>query len=173
MTQPVSVAERVWRVFYVRPRTEKKTATELAETEVEIFLPVRKAVKQWSDRKKTVEEPLFGGYVFAHVNERERLDVLTHASVIRSVGFGGTISQVSVEEIEQLKLLQMSPVALEAMTMKAFPTGTEVFVQKGPLTGVRGYVSGHPKKLYLTVEVPSIRQSLRVQIPADWVMRVD
>lgn len=165
--------DRVWRVFYVKPRAEKKAAGELEEEGFEIFLPLRKALRTWSDRKKIVEEPLFRGYLFARVDERDRLAILTHTNIVRCVTFGGKISQVTLEEIEQLKILQASPEALEAVTVGAFTEGTEVFVQNGPLAGVRGYVSGHPKKMYLTVEVPSIRQAIRVQVPTDWVMRVD
>jgi hypothetical protein len=53
----------------------------------------------------------------------------------------------------------------------AFPAGAEVYVARGPLVGVRGRVLGHPRARYLLVEVPSIRHSVRVHIPADWLLR--
>lgn len=166
-----TVHDHVWRVFYVRPRAEKKTAEELGRAGHEVFLPLRTVLRQWSDRKKKVSEPLFTGYLFAHVDERARLAVLQHSAVVRCVSFGGSMAQVSGDEIEQLKLLQATPEALEAVTMQAFPKGSEVFLTHGPLAGVRGRVIDHPKTLYLLVEVPAIRHAVRVHVPADWVMR--
>ena len=65
---------RKWRVLYVRPRWEKKVEDQLTERNIENFLPLREEIRQWTDRKKRVIVPLFPGYLFVHVNERERVD---------------------------------------------------------------------------------------------------
>ena len=175
VTASPAVDTAVWRVFYAKPRAEKRAAERLAErfrgTGHEVFLPLRAALRQWSDRKKRVEEPLFPGYLFAYVDERGRLAVLQDEGIVKSVHFGGQLAVVSAEEVEQLKALQAVPENLAAVHREAFPVGAEVYVARGPIQGVRGRVLDHPKACYLLVEVPSIRQAIRVHVPADWVLR--
>jgi len=155
----------VWRVFYVRPRAEKKAAARLESAGHEVFLPLRAAVRQWSDRKTTVEEALFPGYLFARVDERGRLAVLQDEAVVRCVAFGGRMAEVPEAEVAQLQALQAAPDRLAVGAQQAFPVGAEVYVTRGPLQGVRGTVVDHPKATYLLVEVASIRQRSRFISP--------
>ncbi len=48
-----------WYLLYTNPRAEKKVALELQKKGFEVFLPLQRTLKVWSDRKKWVEEPLF------------------------------------------------------------------------------------------------------------------
>lgn len=162
---------RVWRVFSVRPRAEKRVAERLAAAGLEVVLPLRVALHQWSDRKRRVAVPLFPGYVFAQVDERERLDALATDGVVRTVGFGGTLAAVSDAEVTLLQALANAPEQAEAVAREAFPAGAAVVLTNGPLKGVRGHVLGHPRSQYLTVEVPSVQQAVRLHVPADWAMR--
>jgi transcription termination/antitermination protein NusG len=165
-------AGAVWRVFYTRPRAEKQVRERLAAAGHEVFFPEREVLRQWSDRKKKVREPLFPGYLFANVDESARLDVLQDHAVVKTVSFGGNPAIVIEEEIESLKALQAVPDRIEAVARQAAPLGSEVIVTSGPLKGLRARVDGHPKPMYLLLEIPSIRQTVRVHVPADWVMRV-
>ena len=56
------------------------------------------------------------------------------------------------------------------MQQAAVPVGTDVNVTSGPLKGIRGCVRAHPRPICLHVEVPSIRQRVRVHVPSSWVM---
>ena len=169
MTPPPETA--VWRVFYTRPRAEKKAAARLAAAGHDVFLPLRAALRQWSDRRQTVAVPLFPGYLFARVDERARLDVLQDEAVVKTVHFGGTLAAVPDREVALLKALAAAPDRIEAVARGAFPVGAEVYVARGPLAGVHGRVVGHPRDRYLLVEVPSVQQAVRVHLPTDWAVR--
>lgn len=164
-------AARLWRVFYIRPRAEKKAAERLEAAGHETFLPLRTTLRQWSDRKQRVEVPLFPSYLFAHVDERGRLDVLEDEAVVKTVHFGGTLAVVPEREMALLRALAEAPDRIEAVAREAFPLGAEVYVARGPLSGVHGRVIGHPKDMYLLVEVPSVRQIIRIHLPTDWAVR--
>ena len=58
-----------WFAIYVKSRCEKKVNEQLEDIGVESFLPLITRVKQWSDRKKKVEEPLFRSYLFVHISD--------------------------------------------------------------------------------------------------------
>lgn len=167
----MATRKKVWRAFYTRPRNEKKVADRLERQGIEVCLPLRTVLRQWSDRKKKVQEPLFPSYLFARVDERERLDVLADEGVVKTVSFGGTLAEVRDETIAALRALVDLPGGVEAIAMQALPPGTPVILTNGPLEGARGTVQGSPKPLYLTIAVDAIRQSVRIQVPADWAMR--
>ena len=61
-------AVRYWHALYVRSRAEKKVLAQLEDMGIQAYLPLITHVKQWSDRKKKVEEPLFKSYVFVYSN---------------------------------------------------------------------------------------------------------
>ncbi|HUF08698.1 MAG TPA: UpxY family transcription antiterminator, partial [Rhodothermales bacterium] len=82
---------QAWRIFCTRSRAEKRVEESLERQAVEVFLPKYAEVHQWKDRKKQVVLPLFPGYIFAHDNERERLDVLRVDGVVRTLTMDGQL----------------------------------------------------------------------------------
>ncbi|HEX8299536.1 MAG TPA: UpxY family transcription antiterminator [Rubricoccaceae bacterium] len=161
----------VWRVFYTKPRAEKRVAERLGAAGLDVFVPLRTTLRQWSDRRQRVETPLFPGYLFARVDERARLAVLEDEGVVKTVHFGGTLAIVPEREMALIRILAESPEHVEAVAREAFPLGAEVYVSRGPLAGTHGRVVGHPRELYLLVEVPSVQQAVRIHLPADWAVR--
>ena len=164
-------AMSVWRVFYTKPRAEKRVAERLGAAGLDVFVPLRTTLRQWSDRRQRVETPLFPGYLFARVDERARLAVLEDEGVVKTVHFGGTLAIVPEREMALIRILAESPEHVEAVAREAFPLGAEVYVSRGPLAGTHGRVVGHPRELYLLVEVPSVQQAVRIHLPADWAVR--
>jgi transcription antitermination factor NusG len=57
-----------WYAVYTKSRTEKKVALRLQEAGIQAYCPVNKREKQWSDRRKVTEEPLFRSYVFVNID---------------------------------------------------------------------------------------------------------
>ena len=86
----VEAEPQSWYGLQTRPRHEKIVAQRLEERGVTTFLPVVTEVHRWSDRKKTVEMPLFSCYVFAKFtpNRAERLRMLRVDGVFGLVGAG-------------------------------------------------------------------------------------
>lgn len=159
---------RLWRVFYTTPRAEKKAEERLLQQGLEVFLPKRHVIRQWKDRKKKVVEPLFPNYLFAHVEEQERLQVLKTPGIVRAVSFGGALAQVRDDEIEQLKIVQKDPLRLSLIEYLP-PVGESVRIVEGPLRGLYGEVTQHRGQTHLILRVTAIQQAVRVQVSAGWV----
>lgn len=159
---------RPWRVFYTMARAEKRCEERLDERQIDVFLPKRVTLRTWSTRKKRVIEPLFMNYIFARVDERERLSVLRTDGIVRCVSFRGKPATISDAEIEQLKLTQKVPDRLAVDALRP-PIGKKVTLVKGPLQGLTGEVIQHRGQLHVLVQVESIQQSVRVEVPSDWV----
>ena len=154
-----------WRVFYTRPRAEKKCEQRLKDRRVDVFLPIQTVVRQWSDRRRKINQPLFQNYIFARVTERERLMVLRSPGIVRCVAFGGQPAAVTPAEIDRLRILQTRPEWLEPTELPMPGLGEEVTVESGPMQGLTGMVVAHRGRTHLVVQIPSIRQAVKVIMP--------
>ena len=96
-----------WYVLYVNVRHEKKVFEKLQEQAIESYLPIVTRMKQWSDRKKRVEEPLFTGYVFVKLLEHELDKPLYVSGVLNYLSFGKKKAIVKQSEIDNLQYLNI------------------------------------------------------------------
>ncbi len=92
-----------WYAIYTKPRWEKKVHSLLSEKKIESYCPLNKVRKKWSDRMKTVEEPLFKSYVFARVNADEQTSVRMTAGVMNFVYWQGKPAIIPAKEIETIR----------------------------------------------------------------------
>lgn len=92
-----------WYVVYTRPRWEKKVAEHLAAADIEHYCPLHKTSRQWSDRIKVIEEPLFKGYVFVYLLETEKPEVKKINGILNFVNWLGKPAVVQEEEILNIK----------------------------------------------------------------------
>ena len=165
-----SIHKRSWRVFYTAPRAEMKCEERLRELRLHVFLPKLVTEKQWSDRVKKVTEPLFRSYIFARVDEKERLQVLRTPGIVHCLSFGGRLVRVPEEEIEQLKITQHNPDRLTLLGYGLPEVGEHVTVREGPMEGLEGEVIEHRGETHVVVRVQSIQQAVKVHVPAGWVV---
>src|SRR5512141_534581 len=77
-----------WFAIHIRPRHEKKVVAELERRGVATLLPISRQVRRWSDRRKTVEFPLFPCYAFVQIvpTAEARVGVLRSYGVLGFVG---------------------------------------------------------------------------------------
>ncbi|MDX6182194.1 UpxY family transcription antiterminator [Flavobacterium sp. Fl-77] len=92
-----------WYVVYTKPKWEKKVAEKLNQIGIECYCPMITQIKQWSDRKKKVEVPLFNSYVFVKLEDVDRNAVFQIAGVIRYLFWLGTPAIVRDDEIDIIK----------------------------------------------------------------------
>ncbi len=153
-----------WLVLYTRPRYEKKVHAQLVEWNVQCYLPLRTETKQWSDRKKEIELPLFSGYIFVFVSERERIQALQADGAMKYIMFGGKIAEVSEEVIQSIKLAMTRPenVRLEETTLRL---GQKVRVRFGPMKGMVGHLVEFRGNTRVAIHVEAIQQILSVEVP--------
>jgi transcription antitermination factor NusG len=145
---------KYWLAFYTKPRHEFKAETEIAARDIEVFLPKITVLKQWSDRKKKVTEPLFKSYIFAKCNEKERMEVLQLKSIVTNIHFEGKPAHVPDWEIEGIK--KMLDSNLDVKVTDELREGALVKITDGPLAGIKGIVrdTKHGKKeIAITIEM--------------------
>lgn len=160
-----------WYAIYTRPRHEKSVFTSLEEKEIDAFLPLTREIRQWKDRKKEVEIPLFSGYVFINIELKNRLYALETNGVVRLIGFGGKPAQIPDWQIEQLKRLVESQTTV--IPENWLRTGDSVEVTEGPLAGIRGYLQEKRGQHSVVILLEGIRQAASFVVEAGQVRKVN
>lgn len=95
--------EKNWYAVYTKPRWEKKVVGLLNRRQIENFCPLNRVQRQWADRKKIVEEPLFTSYVFVRATEAEHLAIKQTEGVLTFVYWLGAPAIIKNDEIEAIR----------------------------------------------------------------------
>jgi transcription antitermination factor NusG len=126
-----------WHAVYTKPRWEKKVAALLEAKGIEYYCPLNKVVKQWSDRKRTILEPLFKSYVFVQVAEEKKWDLLNIAGIINYVTWLGKPAKIKEAEIENIRKFLKEFESVEVVDGNLELNGT-VKVKQGVLMNYQG-----------------------------------
>ncbi|MDN3668137.1 UpxY family transcription antiterminator [Echinicola jeungdonensis] len=153
-----------WFVMYTAPRAEKKVAQRLREKNVEVFLPMITEIRQWSDRKKKVERPLFNGYLFVKTDKARLWESLQVQGAVKFVNFSGDHAIVRQQEIDAIQRIITTGVAVEVETTE-IEEGEQVKILGGPLQGFEGECVQKGNQDYFVIRVPSIAQTVMVNVP--------
>ncbi len=153
-----------WYGLQTRPRHEKIVAHRLAERGVTTFLPLVTEVHRWSDRKKSVELPLFSCYVFARFvpNRVERLRVLRVEGVFGLVGAQGEGTPIPDSEIEAVRSLVETELPWSSHPF--LKIGQRVRIRSGALDGMEGILVSRNGDRTLIISVEAIQRSLAVRV---------
>ncbi|GGZ78426.1 transcription termination/antitermination protein NusG [Algibacter mikhailovii] len=132
--------EKKWFVLYVKPQNEKKIAERLLKAKIEVYCPVVKEVRVWSDRKKTIEAPLFKSYLFVRLLDKERELVFSVPGIIRYLFWLGKPAIVRNEEIDAIKHW-LSDGNVESCSLSELTPGDRISI-KNDLLGTRQSKAG-------------------------------
>ena len=157
-----------WYPVYTNSRAEKKAYQELQKKGIEAYLPLRKEVKQWSDRKKVVEEPLFKSYLFVHISNKEHAEVLMTPGINRFLYFSGKIAVMPDKQMEDLKLLLASIEDLELIDYDIQP-GERVLVNAGPFKGMIAELVSIKNKKSLILKLENLGYALEIKTSMAYV----
>jgi transcription antitermination factor NusG len=153
-----------WFAIRTRSRHEKMVSQQLEKQGIERFLPLVKRTRQWSDRTKEVELPVFSGYCFVRMvfSSAARMRVLQTHGVAGFVGPNGLGAAIPDSEIQDVRTLLASSVPFEEHSF--LRVGQRVRIRGGSLDGVEGILSSHEDDQSLVVSVDLIQRSLSVRI---------
>ncbi len=153
-----------WYVLYTKPKNEKKTAQLLQEKQITVYCPIQETIKQWSDRKKKVAEPLFRSYIFVHLEnyEKEQVEVLTTPGAVRFLWWLGKPGIVRDEEIQGIQeFLNQYKGSRIVVSVKP---GDDVRITEGPFKEQSGkLIQVKGNKAYL--QLRSIGWNIMAEIP--------
>jgi transcriptional antiterminator RfaH len=154
---------KTWYAIYVKSKAEKKVAKELFLLGIDHYLPLRKVLRQWSDRKKWIEEPLFKSYVFVHIEQKDYYTVLQTFGVVKYITFESKAVPIPTQQIDAIRyyLNEKDP---QITIPENWSKGQTVEVISGSMTGLTGKLVEFKGKHWLGVEIEAIGHSIVIQI---------
>ena len=151
-----------WIAVYTKPKHEKTVSNELYKKGYEVYLPLLKERRKWSDRKKWIEFPLFRSYLFVKTDIKNALFVVQTYGVVKIIKFGEKIGIVKNEIINSIRLMIEGGYKPEPLDY--FIKGDPVIVKEGPLKGLIGEVIRIDNNDRLIVRIDAIQHSVSIQI---------
>ncbi|WP_035650416.1 MULTISPECIES: UpxY family transcription antiterminator [unclassified Flavobacterium] len=139
-----------WYVVYTKPKWEKKVAERLTQIGVECYCPLITQVKQWSDRKKKIEVPLFNSYVFVQLSEIDRNSVFNIPGVVRYLFWLGKPAIVRDEEIGIIKS-SLNATNVSDVSVSSIQVGDRIKLESGAFSNQDAIVQEISKTHYILV----------------------
>ena len=158
-------ATAYWRVIVTRPRFEKKVGQRLAQLGVEYYLPLRRELRQWHDRKKWVETPLFSNYLFVRIPDAHQNRVFDATGVLKYLRNGNKPARLLPAEIERIEKICRH--GGELFVDRPIADGEGLYtVSHGEFGGLKGIWEKRNGKQYLKVELPGLCRSVWLRMTA-------
>ena len=152
-----------WHAVYTRSRSEKRLMEQLLARGIEAYVPLRRVMRQWSDRRRLVLEPVIRSYCFVRVDGSVYFDVLNTPGAVRYVGFSGKPAIIPDRQIEMLKVITGTEVEAECLP-DTFRPGRQVVVTAGPLRGLRGELVTVSNRKKVMVRIDHLNQVVLVTL---------
>jgi len=162
--------ERWWFALYTKPRSEFKAAEQIDKAGIQYYLPSVTKVKQWSDRKKKVTEPLLKGYIFIYANERERIISLEQYSVVRCLTERGRAAKIPEWQINNLK--KMLSTESDVLVKEGLVPGVKIKIKEGPFEGVIGVLREIDNEKTLAVSIDLLNRSVVAHLPKESIIEI-
>jgi transcription antitermination factor NusG len=162
---PEKSPSKNWYVLYTHSRCEFKVEESLQAQGITTYLPAKKTIKKWSDRKKEITSPLFAGYIFINATEKERLVSLENKLVSRCLTDGGKPAIVPDWQINSLQ--KMIIANSEINVIDGFYKGELVEINTGPFKGIKGVLVEIDNKNHLAISIELINRTVIVHLSSD------
>ena len=151
-----------WFVLHSRPRQEKVLAADLGAMGVSCFLPTLKAVRFYGKRKRSVQLPMFSGYLFLR-GTREQAYLADRTKRVAQI--------IDVPDQERLdsELRQIHMALSMQAPLDPYPflkEGVAVVVRSGPFQGLEGLVEKRMSETRLILQIETLGQATSLEIDA-------
>lgn len=160
-------AQICWYAVRVRSNFEQICAAGIQNRGFETFLPSYQVRRKWSDRVKTIQRPLFPGYLFCRFDASIRSEIAQSPGVVHIVGSGREILPVDQVELNYIRTVVMARVA--ASPYPFLKSGQRILIQNGPLAGIEGVLESIKGIDTLIVSITLLQRSVAVEVAAEWI----
>ncbi len=162
----------LWFMVIVRSRQERKVAGGLVAKGYEVFLPMHTVRRQWSDRLKAYDAPLFPGHLFCRFSlnvANTDLMVLKTPGVILIHPGGGKPVPIPDREIERLRRIVASQYPVECC---ALPQTGDIVEISGDIP-IRGVLVERGSLCRVAIGFDAMARTVVLHIPLDDLRHVE
>jgi len=161
---PAKNIDLAWYAVQTSYRCEQRAALGLTAKGFRTYLPLLREVHMWKDRRKVIDVPAFGGYLFVHYEPslRNRVQVLETSGIVRLLGGNHAPCPVPDQEIEDVRRTLGS--GLPCDRCDALTPGALVKVKQGPLAGVQGRLARIKNSLRLVITMSVFSKAISAEL---------
>jgi transcriptional antiterminator RfaH len=120
-----------WYVLYTKARWEKKVFDRLTEDGFNAYCPLQIKWRQWSDRIKKVEFPIFPSYVFVNCDLQAHDRIRRISGVVNFVYWLGKPATIKETEFSNIRNF-VSDYSEYEINFKTLHEKDEIYIQTGP-----------------------------------------
>jgi transcription elongation factor/antiterminator RfaH len=160
-----------WYALQCWLRKESLIAAQLEGQGLECFLPKYKSIREWSDRKKEVEQPLFPGYLFCRFDYTDRRPVVVTPGVLQVVGCGRKPTPIEDHEIQAIQVALASGVP--GQPWPYLEVGERVRIHTGKLSGIEGILINFKGNHRVVLSVTLLQRSVALEVDLSWVASLE
>jgi len=159
-----------WFIYYTYPKSERIVKNEFEKRNFEVFLPLIKIKRIWSDRIKELEVPLFSNYIFIKSNKCDIYKIIKHPKIVKYLAFEGKPSVLKDEEIICIKkfLNNSNDIAIGSRIMG----GDCVKIISGPLKGLTGKLIETKNSKRFEIYLTELKQTMSIGICLENVEKI-
>lgn len=158
-----------WFAVKVRSRSEPLATAALRNKGYDPYSPTYATRRTYSDRVKTVNLPVFPGYIFCRFDPATRFTILNTPAVIQIVGFGGSLTPIADEDIDAIR----RAVTVGASPVPYLAVGQRVRIQRGALAGLEGLLIRRDGDLRVVISIDMLQRSIAVHINTEDISAVE
>jgi len=155
--------DKQWYALYTSSRAEKKVAELLQQAGIEVYLPLKRELHQWSDRKKWVETPVINSYLFVCISTQQVPVIHSTKGFVAFVADKGKPAIIPASQIEAMRLTVENKL-LYTLEQNTLQTGQTIRITSGPLTNVVGEIINIRQQSKLFLRIPQLGYGLSVDI---------
>jgi transcription antitermination factor NusG len=159
-----------WYALRTKSNQEKTAATILEHQGYELYFPVYRTRRRWSDRVVEAHVPLFPGYIFCRFDAKKRLPIISTPGIVSVVGFGNEPVAISDSEIDAVRTILHS--GLSAGPCRFLREGQSIFIKRGPLAGLEGILLRKKSEWTMVVSITMLQRSVSVDIDREWITAI-
>lgn len=149
-----------WYILYTLSKHEKKVKKKLEKSNVESFLPLQMVYKQWSDRKKKVEVPLFPNYVFVKLDQKHLYKTLSIPGVLKYLSNGNGPEKIGDQEIRFIRNIDKETIQVSTGIRAS---GDRVKFVSGPFSGIQGVLLHQSSKNKIAVTIEQLNRTITIE----------
>jgi transcription antitermination factor NusG len=157
--------DKYWFALYTKPRGEFKAEEQLSSAGINNYLPIITRLKQWSDRKKKITEPLLRGYIFIYGDEHDRLVSVEQKAIVRCLFDGGRAARIPEWQIESIRT--MLETESDIIVHNGIVPGAKVIIKTGPFEGIVGTIVSGKEGKSISVTIDLLNRSVIARLPGN------
>lgn len=134
------------------------------------YLPCTTVIRQWSDRKKKILEPLFKSYVFIRCKENQIGSAANDDTIVTVVRFEGRPAIIREKEMEVIRKIEagIEDDDVEVVN-QVLISGEKVKIMGGKLKGLSGVLTEFRGAHRVAIRIESLGCNIIVEVLSKYI----